>query len=219
MEKVFFVTIVLFCKRSRDSSNTPSLKEIYDDIRSDIWHSLHIGSYCLKSQPGSRTNPAADNESEHESHELPPFLIKKALRQGRAGELSKCMQTLERGNVQIDTSFNEQCVKLKEKHPLPNLLHGISDADCEATLNAQSSVQSRITICPHRLRALINIQRNEVRAGLDKLRIEHLKSLIGDGSATHSDETDFANSLSINFRDTSSISSKILSGHRGIGYS
>jgi hypothetical protein len=83
--------------------------------------------------------------------------------------------------------------KLKAKHPLRN--NNLTDE--EMAVLTSSEVNDNILICAsfNQIRQIIKRSKNLTRHGIDKLRYEHLKALVGYGAVANPDEEQFTDLL------------------------
>ena len=93
------------------------------------------------------------------------------------GQLSKAMNVISRSRVSFDPSSMPVKQLLEEKHPQHN--YPITEEEMEILRSFKVQEEHKIFVDGMEIRRIIQNSKKMIRPGLDKLRYEHLKALVG----------------------------------------
>jgi len=161
-KKVLLIPIILFTKHKLEDFHIAMTQ-----LQEDSWEAFSLDSLESKVTANHRSSIGVST------------IHRKAHALVREGELSKAMKVLINPAVPADPSLHTLQM-LQSKHPGRDLTF-VNDEELDSLQHDDANLQHFIPSL-HQIRLIIKKAHNGIQSGHLKLRFEHLKQLIGDGS-------------------------------------
>ena len=183
--KFFLLPLVLFSPNGQ-TSRKKSLQRLLTLLEEDNWDSLTTSLLRLKKRPAEVTL-TEDQRAKAYQHRIQKL--------ASAGEIGKIMSFITHDKSPVPPS-EATVTALQAKHPESSPYQSSVDiADAISNLNPSDSARTAFEIHGDRLRSWIHNKKDFVTPGLDNIRWEHLRQLIGRGGIDRPDEERFAQLL------------------------
>ncbi len=189
-KKVLLLPIILF-----SSTERKELGLRIELLLQDHWSSFTLGSLQKKNvihHSHTAVFPTAAQQAVQDGYDpwTPTNLrVKKLI---ECAELSKAMECLCSVKVPSTLTHDQQLQVLRDKHPEANVYRGDSDEDLSAVDIGNDLI---ITASMEEVRGAVQRSKKMLAHGLDMLRYEHLKQLVGAKPEPAPVEAEFCNLL------------------------
>jgi hypothetical protein len=184
-KKFFLLPIILFSPYD-ESSRKKALQRRLNLIDSNTWDSFTTSSLRLRKLPQDHQLSTEQIEKAHQHR------IQKLAAAGEIGKIMTLISTVH--NNIAPTPATVAALQTKHPTPSPYAPHPDILSALEAT-NLIDSARTAFEIHGDRLRSWIHNKKDFVTPGLDNVRWEHLRQLIGRGGIERPDEERFAELL------------------------
>lgn len=180
-KKFFLLPLILFTSGKRRV-----VRQRLELLKNDNWDNFTLGSFPHKNAPlgrGSSRPAAFPNLSATSSQiEKPEWshhhkLINRFISHRNMSKAFKCLENGENPPRMLTTQMLD---KLVAKHP-PLSTQGLPDNIEQFLSDFHIPEEDKVAVTVEEVRAIIRKANNLTSPGIDKLRYEHLKSLIGKG--------------------------------------
>jgi hypothetical protein len=180
-KKFFMLPIVLFSDIA--GRRRASLDERLNKIVQNNWDTFTLAMFQKRRSFQGADNLVADNQNVTSNNKS-----RKIRKLAEAGEIGSVMQFIQQDNLRGGVVVDNQVLQnLQQKHPPPFQLIP------EEFRNVPSSnISSDLNINPSTLRSIICKRPKLKKPGIDQLRYDHLRVLIGNGGENDADQNEFA---------------------------
>ena len=169
-KKFLLLATVIYGGYNGENSLKAEIDLRLEYLLDDNWYNFTLGNFLKRENLGAAILESDDSKEKRRNVRIDKFV--------QAGEYSRAMALVCSDGKQVVPS-ESVFDKLQEKHPARNLDSGISRARQEEMLKYKVSPEEECVVTWSSIRANVKHLHKFVKHGPDKLRNEHLQSLVG----------------------------------------